>query len=121
MNNQNDTAAPQGHLGPNNSQTGPDYDPVNLMSQVFEDISMFLGPASDILLSWLLRLPSSTPAAEAAQKVLDKIVKGNSDGASEEGVKLIELLNQTATHSLKDIKLSGMDKRRGGRSARVKN
>ena len=112
---------PESHLGPNNAQSGPDYDPVNLMSQVFVDISTFLGPASDILLSWLLRLPRSIPPADAAQKVLSEIVEHCSEVPSEEGAKFIELLNQVATHNLKDIEIEGFNKRRGGRSARVKD
>ncbi len=109
------------HLGPNNFQNGPDYDPVNLMSQVFENVSTFIGPAQDILLSWLLRLPQSIPPAQAAQKTLNEIISGRTEGASREALELIELMTQVAEHNTENLKKAGQDRRRGGRTARVKD
>lgn len=117
----NSTSPIEGHLGPNNAQSGPDYDPVNLMSQVFVDISTFLGPAQDVLLSWLLRLPQSRSPAKAAQSILAEIVEGQTTNPSEEGVKLIELLEQVADHNMENVRAVGLDRRRGGRSARVRD
>lgn len=109
------------HLGPSKTQSGPDHDPVNLMSQVFEEIGIFIGPAQDVLLSWLLRLPKSMPPAEAAQRTLKGIVAGQTEGATPEAIQLIELLSEVATHSKENLKKSGQDRRRGGRAGRFLN
>ncbi len=111
------------HLGPDKAQNGPDYDPVNLMAQVFADIYDFKGPAQDILLSWILRLPGTLSPGEAAKLVVSEIVAKTAEKTPEpsaEGHVLIELLRQTSMHNLEAIKPAGMDRRRGGRSARFK-
>ena len=112
------------HLGPDKTQTGPDYDPVNLMTQIFTNIEDFLGPAQDVLLSWLLRLPVVITPDDAAKKVMSEIIDTviePSQAVSPEGRKLIELLRQTSMHKMKSNQSSGVDRRRGGRAARLKS
>ena len=119
-NDRNSSSSVDSHLGPNKSQTGPDYDPVNLMAQVFEEIGIFMGPAQDILLSWLLRLPGSIPQAEAAGLVLKNIIEGNKGGATPEALQLIELMEQVANHNMDRVQTKGLNKRRGGHGGRVR-
>ncbi len=108
------------HLGPNRGAPGPSHDPVNLMAQIFEDIAAFVGPAPDVLLSWLLRLTPDIAPDVAARSVLDQIANTKCADASPEGVELIELLEQVATQGTADF-MAGSGRRRGGRAARVRD
>ncbi len=95
---------------------GPAFDPVNLMSQIFEDSSSFAGPAEDVLLSWLMRLSPDVNQQDAARKVLDDIAGSIAEDASDEARKLYDLLRQAAEGQ------GGAEahKRRGGRSGRAR-
>jgi hypothetical protein len=97
---------------------GPDFDPVNLMTQIFDDAASFVGPAEDVLLSWLMRLSPTVDQSVAAAQVLETIVGTLDDAASVESVKLVELLRQSANHT--PAPSQGNSPRRGGRSARLK-
>ena len=97
-------------------EKGPDFDPVNLMHQIFEDAGAFVGPAQDVLLSWLMKLPGDMDPAVAARTILDTTVAHCESTPSDETVKLIALLKQVSEHG----GIGGMSgRRRGGRAARV--
>ncbi len=98
---------------------GPEFDPVNLMTQIFDDSASFVGPAEDVLLSWLMRLSPSVDQSVAARSVLDTIVGTIDDDASDESRKLAELLRQSANQVHTPVANNGQ--RRGGRSARIQN
>ena len=94
---------------------GPAFDPVNLMTQIFDDASIFVGPAEDVLLSWLMRLSPEVEQPWAAKQVLETIVGDLDPEASTECVKLRELLRQASTNcDLQD----GSTRRRRGRASR---
>jgi len=99
-------------------EPGPKYDPVNLMHQIFEEADAFIGPAQDVLLSWLIKLPQEMNPATAAGMVLDTTVVGYAGTPSDEAEKLIELLRQVRDHGGISTTPDG-NKRRGGRSGRV--
>ncbi len=105
------------YLDRKRGEKGPDFDPVNLMHQVFEHADAFVGPAQDVLLSWLMKLPKEMEPASAATTILETTVANCRETPSEEAKKLIELLEQVREHG----GLEGMrgNRRRGGRSARV--
>jgi|GEM_PF-1099046 len=86
-------------------------DPGGLIGQAFAMGSDFPGPAEDLLLSWMLRLPAGTDASLAAQRLFQRYVGIDSskrDESDSEGVtgsrplpedplgRLAELLRQTA-------------------------
>lgn len=98
-------------------EPGPDHDPVNLMHQIFEEAGAFVGPAQDVLLSWLIKLPQGMDPSVAAGTILDTTVAACTDTPSEEAQKLIGLLHQVREHGNIDAGRGG--RRRGGRSARV--
>ncbi len=100
-------------------EPGPEFDPVNLMHQIFEDASAFVGPAQDVLLSWLMKLPQSIEPAAAAKTVLDTTVAHCQSAPSEEAQKLIGLLGQVSEHGEIGEGLADGSRRRGGRAARV--
>jgi hypothetical protein len=100
-------------------EAGPDFDPVNLMHQIFEDANAFVGPAQDVLLSWLMKLPQSIEPATAAKTVLDNTVAHCQNVPSEEARKLIGLLGQVSEHGKIGAGLIDGSRRRGGRAARV--
>lgn len=93
---------------------GPPEDPVNLMQQVFDHASEFMGPAPDILLSWLMRLAPEVDQAAAARWVLDAYARPAESQANDESRRLIALLEQAAAGDL-----PAKTGRRGGRRARV--
>lgn len=93
---------------------GPPEDPVNLMQQVFDHAPEFMGPAPDILLSWLMRLSPDVDQSAAARWVLDNYARPVEAEANDESRRLIDLLEQAA-----DGDLPGTSRRRGGRRARV--
>lgn len=94
---------------------GPDFDPVNLMTQIFDDAPSFMGPAEDILLSWLMRLSPGVDQVAAAQSVLDTIVSDLGADASAESRKLVELLRQSSHQTSSPVSTK---QRRGGRASR---
>ena len=96
---------------------GPDFDPVNLMTQIFDDAASFVGPAEDVLLSWLMRLSPGVDQPNAARLVLETIVGDLISDASDESIKLVELLRQSANQNESPLPDNGQ--RRGGRSARL--
>jgi|GEM_PF-2047056 hypothetical protein len=96
---------------------GPDFDPVNLMTQIFDDAASFVGPAEDVLLSWLMRLSPGVDQPNAARQVLETIVGDLIPDASGESIKLAELLRQSADQNKSALPDNGQ--RRGGRSARL--
>lgn len=101
---------------PRPGQPGPSWDPVNLMRQVFDDLDGFAGPAQDVLLAWLLRLPEETPPASAARNVLDLYAAPVRDGARGEGAALIDLLEQVTAYDAERLAmLRGSGARRRGR------
>lgn len=100
-------------------EPGPDFDPVNLMHQIFEDASAFVGPAQDVLLSWLMKLPQSIEPATAARTVLDTTVAHCAGTPSDEAQKLIGLLKQVSEHGAIGAGQGDGGRRRGGRAARV--
>ena len=100
-------------------EPGPGFDPVNLMHQVFENANAFVGPAQDVLLSWLMKLPQSIEPATAAKTVLDTTVAHCQSAPSEEALKLIGLLGQVSEHGEIGAGLTDGSRRRGGRAARV--
>ncbi len=100
-------------------EPGPDFDPVNLMHQIFEDANAFVGPAQDVLLSWLMKLPQSIEPASAARTVLDTTVAHCTGAPSDEAQKLIGLLQQVSKHGAINAGQGGGSRRRGGRAARV--
>lgn len=100
--------------GPRRGEAGPPEDPVNLMQQVFDHAPEFMGPAPDILLSWLMRLAPGVDQPSAAKWVLETYAYPVADGANEESRKLIDLLERAANGEM-----PGNTRRRGGRSARV--
>lgn len=87
---------------------------MNLMQQVFDHAPEFMGPAADILLSWLMRLPGEVDQASAAQWVLETYARPVEASANEESRKLIDLLEQAAAGVTPTS--TG---RRGGRRGRV--
>ncbi|MEQ8666101.1 MAG: hypothetical protein RIC16_10265 [Rhodospirillales bacterium] len=93
---------------------GPPEDPVNLMQQVFDHASEFMGPAPDILLSWLMRLAPEVDQPSAARWVLDSYARPAAERANAESRKLIELLEQAA-----EGEMPRGARRRGGRRARI--
>ncbi len=99
-------------------EKGPDFDPVNLMHQIFEDAGAFVGPAQDVLLSWLMKLPQHMEPATAAKTVLDTTVAHCEGTPSEEAGKLINLLKQVSEHGEMTVGNTTGSRRRGGRSAR---
>lgn len=102
-------------------EPGPEHDPVNLMHQIFEEAEAFVGPAQDVLLSWLIKLPQRMEPAKAAGLVLDNTVAHSTGEPSEEASKLIGLLQQVREHGDINATAGGSGRRRGGRSARVDN
>lgn len=107
------------HLNRKRGEAGPDFDPVNLMHQIFEDAGAFVGPAQDVLLSWLMKLPQNIEPSTAARTVLDTTVAHCTGTPSEEAEKLIELLKQVSEHGAIDTGQANGSRRRGGRAARV--
>jgi len=107
------------YLNRKRGEAGPDFDPVNLMHQIFEDAATFIGPAQDVLLSWLMKLPQSVEPAAAAKTVLDTTVAHCRDTPSEEARKLIELLVQVSDHGAIGTVDMPQKRRRGGRAART--
>ena len=100
--------------GPKRGEAGPPEDPVNLMQQVFDHASEFMGPAPDILLSWLMRLDPGVDQAAAAAWVLETYARPVEATANAESRMLIDLLQQAANG---DAPTSA--RRRGGRRGRV--
>ena len=100
-------------------EPGPEFDPVNLMHQIFEDADAFVGPAQDVLLSWLMKLPQSIEPATAARTVLETTVAHCSGAPSDETQKLIELLEQVSKHGEIGTGQAAKGRRRGGRAARI--
>lgn len=98
-------------------EPGPDHDPVNLMHQIFEEAGAFVGPAQDVLLSWLIKLPQDMSPSVAAGIVLDTTVEKCGGVPTDEAQKLIALLHQVREHG--NINATGTGRRRGGRSGRV--
>lgn len=110
----NDDERHQDSGRPKRGQAGPPQDPVNLMQQVFDHAPEFMGPAPDILLSWLIRLAPETDQVSAAKWVLETYARPAEGTANAESLKLIGLLEQAAAGELP----TGA-RRRGGRRARV--
>lgn len=99
--------------GPRRGEEGPPEDPVNLMQQVFDHASEFMGPAPDILLSWLMRLAPCVDQASAAAWVLATYARPVESEANAESQKLIRLLEQATKGTV-----PGQVRRRGGRRGR---
>ena len=95
---------------------GPPEDPVNLMQQVFDHAAEFMGPAPDILLSWLMRLSPEVDQSAAARWVLKTYAEPARADANAECLKLIDLLDQAANGAA--VRSTG---RRGGRRSRIEN
>lgn len=93
---------------------GPPEDPVNLMQQVFDHAPEFMGPAPDILLSWLMRLDARVDQPSAARWVLQHYAEPARATANAESLKLIDLLEQASRGERID-----RPQRRGGRQGRL--
>lgn len=86
-------------------------DPGGLIGQAFAMGDEFPGPAEDLLLSWMLRLPQGADASAAAGRLLQRYLDGRDLPSHPPSLRLVELLRETAEAP------SGA--RRGGRRRRA--
>ncbi|HLW28937.1 MAG TPA: hypothetical protein VKY54_14480 [Kiloniellales bacterium] len=71
-------------------------DPGGLIGEAFAMGAEFPGPAQDLLLSWMLRLPEGLDARDAAKRLLERYGTEASASANEHCSRLVELLRETA-------------------------
>lgn len=74
-------------------------DPGGLIKQALDMGPEFPGPAEDILMAWMLRLPEDADAAEAARRLIADYGIAEGPVPDDPRGKLIDLLRQTTAAS----------------------
>src|SRR5690625_1161254 len=71
-------------------------DPGGLVGEAFAMGAEFPGPAEDLLLSWMMRLPEGIDARAAARRLLERYATDREPLTGEHCARLADLLHQTA-------------------------